>query len=449
MGAPLTRVVGVDLGTRGLRGVAVTHEGAVVASASVDLVDGAADPHVWLAALETVLDRLTRAAGPIGAIACAGTSGTVIPTDARGVPVGAAILYDDLRAATEAEACAAALGVPMNASFGLPKMLWLARHQPAPRCLHAADVLHAWLLGALPATDFTSALKSGFPPGGSDWPDALPVPRQCLPRVVAPGDRLGNLRADLAARWDLREPVAIVAGATDANAAFYASGAHRVGDWNSALGSTLAVRGLSPAPVVDHQARFYNHRHPDGGWLVAGASHAGAAGLSDGILSSELPRALRYPLPGRGERLPFASADATAFQVGEDDDARTAGVYGLALIERWIYELAASLGAPPVDVVHATGGSARDELWLRVRANMLQRPVRRACHPDSAFGAAILAAACVFAESVGDAAARMVAADLAVDPDPTVAGWAEEALGRLQGAARERGYYRIIPMTGR
>ena len=53
------------------------------------------------------------------------TSGTVLPVAADGSALGMAILYNDMRAQDEAEACAAVFGGACSPTFGLPKILWM------------------------------------------------------------------------------------------------------------------------------------------------------------------------------------------------------------------------------------------------------------------------------------------------------------------------------------
>ena len=67
----------------------------------------------------------------------------------------------------------------------------------------------------------------------------------------------------------------LVSGATDSNAAFYASGAGRVGEWVDHDRDHSCSQGLSKNRLFDRLGRIYCHRHPDGSWLPGGASNAG------------------------------------------------------------------------------------------------------------------------------------------------------------------------------
>ena len=96
---------------------------------------------------------------PVAGLAVTSTSGTVVPCDARGVPEGDALLYDDRRAAEDRSLLARAESAHRDAAqapddlstdelpAALGRIAWLERHRPAPRYLHVADVVVAVLDG--------------------------------------------------------------------------------------------------------------------------------------------------------------------------------------------------------------------------------------------------------------------------------------------------------------
>ena len=170
-------LLGLDLGTQGARALIVDLDGRVRAEAerafdprpSADLPPGyfEQDPARWRAAVFAVLAEAVarlRNAGEspaeIAALSVTSTSGTLCLVDAAGEPVGPAIMYSDTRAGSEAEAVQAAgaelaarLSLGFNASFGLCKAVWVARHEPerlarARWLLSPTDVVIGWLSGA-------------------------------------------------------------------------------------------------------------------------------------------------------------------------------------------------------------------------------------------------------------------------------------------------------------
>ena len=68
----------------------------------------------------------------------------------------------------------------------------------------------------------TNAMKSGVNLESGDWQESLPEIN--LPRVVSSGQKIGEISPRHCRKWGLKPGVILVSGATDSNAAFYASG---------------------------------------------------------------------------------------------------------------------------------------------------------------------------------------------------------------------------------
>ena len=448
--------LGIDLGTGGVRCLLVEENGEILGKAGCPLqrlnvatTERASeqDPVDWISALESALDDLFSRPGHrnVRAVAVDSTSGTVLPVSDEGDPLGTALLYNDMRATEEAESCAEVFDGASSPTFSLPKILWMQRHRALPdNCLflHATDYLNSWLAGttALP-TDFTNGMKSGVDLETQDWPAGMPAVR--LPGVVAPGRRIGVLRKDLQTRWQLAGEVILASGATDSNAAFYASGASGPGDWSTTIGTTLAVKGVSTVKLTDADARIYCHKHPDGDWLPGGASNAGGEivqkrfgsslkELEVAALERRTTNHLIYPSIRKGERLPYASASFAPFFLGPEDDevgAFLGCVEGVACVEALVYELIESLGGTIGDTIFATGGAARSALSLQLRADLLQKSLSVPAHPNSVMGAAVLAAAGFHGDPVGLWSRRLVRIERMVEPDPGRASYFHDRLG--------------------
>ncbi|NQT54383.1 FGGY-family carbohydrate kinase, partial [bacterium] len=401
-------------------------------------------------------------------IAVTSTSGTILLVDAAGEPIGPALMYNDGRAAAEAAEVndagadlTARLGYRFSASFGLPKLLWLARHQPerldrAARICHPADFLVGRLTGRYDTSDTSNVLKTGYDLVGHCWPafiaDALGLPADKLPRVVQPGQLVAGVTAAAADLLGIAPHAQVVAGATDGTAGFLASGACQVGQWCSTIGTTLVLRGASRELLRDPKGRIYCHAHPEGHWLPGAASNVGGECLEvrfagrdlaalDAQVHASLPNdVLVYPLARRGERFPFVAADAEGFVEGQAPSEAAlyaATLESVGFVERWGLDIMADLGAPIRGPLFASGGAVASDVWLQLRADVLHRPVRVAAEAHSAKGAALLAAVPHFG-TLTAAVGEMVTYEREFEPRPSLHPYLDDKYARFRAACAAR-----------
>jgi sugar (pentulose or hexulose) kinase len=474
--------VGVDVGTQSLRVAVVDGSGALIGQGSRVLSSHRApgriheqDPSAWWRALGEASRAALAGVAPERArgIALCSTSGTVLFTDRAGTALGPALMYDDARAAAEERRAAEAggalwvsLGYPMQRSWALPKALWLlgqadaatrrAAERGGIRLAHSADYLAGRLAGAPVATDFSHALKTGYDLAAHRWPtevlDQLGVPLAILPDVVRPGSRLGTVNEAAAEHTGLPAGTPVLAGMTDGCAAQIAAGALSPGEWNSVLGTTLVLKGVTAERLADPGGAVYSHRHPDGGWLPGGASNVGAgsippefrhdpAGWDEGAALFEPSGAVAYPLVSQGERFPFVRPDAEGFRLGStrsEPDRYAAILQGVAYVERLCYAYLETLGARVDGRTMVTGGGSRSAYWTQLRADVLGRPLHRPAQPEPAFGMAVLAAAGNGSLSV--TARRMVRLAGVTEPRAGAAARFAEPFGLFVEELVRRGY---------
>ncbi|NLU71560.1 carbohydrate kinase [Streptomyces sp. HNM0575] len=453
--------VGIDLGTTGARALAADREGRVLGRGVVPLTshrDGVRhtqSPHEWWTAAATACRRALRDVPPgrVGGVAVDATSGTVLLTGSDGEALTPALMYDDGRAeqeAAEVNSCGGEvwerLGYGnMQRSWGLPKLCRLLRGlregerlregdaarasgASGARLTHQNDYVNRRLTGHATATDSSHALKSGYDLTEDDWPrhvlEALAIPHEVLPPVVAPGTTLGRVCEAASEQTGLPPGTRVTAGMTDGCAAQLAVGATEIGDVNSVLGTTLVVKGVSPRLPRDPAGAVYAHRSPTGLWLPGGASSAGGRALEAAFPSERFAAldaaaerhgpagTVAYPLPGTGERFPFAAPEAHGLLLegpgghGDETEHYRALLEGVAFVERLALDRLDLLGVPTDGVLTLGGGGSGSRVWNALRADVLGRPARVTEQHGSAFGMALLAASTGWEEGAGDGGAR-------------------------------------------
>jgi sugar (pentulose or hexulose) kinase len=483
MAEPL--VLGVDLGTGGVRALAATATGHVVAHASAE-TDATVrptgrgheqSPHVWWQNARNCLEQLQctlrdRGYAPehVHGLAVDGTSGTLLAVDAAGEPIRPALMYNDARATVEAaelndraRAWCAAAGYRIEPSFALAKIVWLQQRENesfarASRFIHQADYIVGRLTGNFSVTDYSNALKTGYDLVHERWPDwlaALPGIAERLPLVVAPGTVVGEVSAEAAASTGLRKGLPVVAGATDGVAAAVAAGVRRTGDYNTTLGTTLVFKGVSSQPTNDPHGLIYAHKLPGNRWLPGAASNCGAGWIRawypgrspeelDRAASAYLPsRKVAYPLVGRGERFPFRSISAERFcdpAAANEAEEFAAYLTGTALVERAAYERLDQVCQTSGGDVYSTGGGSKSDLWMQCRADITGRIIHRPQVAESAFGSAILAAAGTVFSALDEATMAMAHEARSFEPAQGKAVQCDELYLRFRDELRRRGY---------
>jgi D-ribulokinase len=414
-----TLVLGIDIGTSGVRVAALDEAGAVVAFAGEAMAApdkaGAAitqDPAIWWQATQAALAHLRTRIDParVAGLAVDATSGTIVAIDGAGAPVAPARLYNDASAG-DAAGRIAAVAPPQSAAHGassaLGRAMGLAGAAPR-RIVHQADWIVGQLTGCFGTTDENNALKTGYDPVARRWPDwieALGLDIGLLSKVVPVATPLAPLSADIAARFGLPAGAMVFAGTTDGCAAFLATGADTTGDGVTSLGTTLVLKLLCDAPLFAPAYGLYSHRIGSM-WLAGGASNAGGAALLahftaqrlselEPLLLPEQPTGLDYyPLPATGERFPIndPALEPRLTPRPADDAVFLQGLLeGIAAVEALGYRRLAELGAPALRSVRSVGGGAKNDAWRLIRARTLGVPLLPPRSDEAAVGAALVA----------------------------------------------------------
>jgi xylulokinase len=444
-------LIGLDVGTSGVKGIAISSDGELLASASEEYAlstpqPGWAeqDPEDWWRAAQACLARL-----PAGEIGFSGQMHGLVVLDGDGALLRPAILWNDQRTAAQCAEIEARVGLERLIAltgnraltgFTAPKLLWLREHEREiyARIRHVLlpkDYVRYRLTGeqAIDVADASGTLL--FDVARRRWSaevcEALEIPMAWLPPVFESTE---------------------IAGAGDQAAAALGVGIIEPGLVSVVLGTSGVVFAVLPAYAPDEQARVHVLCHAaPGTWHAMGVmlSAAGSLAWLRGVLGADFGtldaeaalwepgvEGLQYAPYLAGERTPHADAAArgafTGLSLRHDRGALArATLEGVAYGLRDSLELLRQLGVNP-QAGRISGGGSRSELWSRIVASVLDIPLERTeSEEGSAFGAALLAGvrSGEFA-SVEDAVARCVRVRDRVEPD------------RAWVADYERGYHR-------
>jgi xylulokinase len=436
--------VGLDVGTTGVKAVAVSPDGAVLARAerSYPLSTprpgwSEQDPEDWWRAAEAALAEVSAGVEVLG-IGLSGQMHGLVALDAADRVLRPAMLWNDQRTGEECAEIEGLLGVDRLieltgnralAGFTAPKLLWLRRHESAiyeriARVCLPKDYVRLQLTGEW-VTDVADA--SGtllLDVAARRWSEevlaALDIPPEWLPRVFESPD---------------------VAGAGDCAAAALGVGITAPGSLSIVLGTSGVVFAVLTEYRPEPAGRLHTFCHAvPGAWHAMGVMLAAAGSLQwfrdrlapEASFDDLVAEAARWKagadglffLPYlAGERTPHADPDARGAFVGlslhHDRGALVRAVLeGVAFGLRDSLELLRGLG---VEASHArvSGGGSRGDVWLGIVASVLGMPLETtATDEGSAYGAALLGgvAGGMFAD-VNEAAAGCVRVERRIEPD--------------------------------
>jgi xylulokinase len=422
------------------------------------------DPEAWWKALVQVCQQLVarRVVAPeqIVALCCSTQGECTVPVDREGRPLMRAILWMDSRGAEHLKKITRG---PITLAGYRPLRLWrwirLTGGAPSPtgkdpaahmlyikhehpnvyertdKFLNALDYLNLRLTGRCAATCdsiLTSWVTDNRDVSNVVYSEALL--RSCgiapgkFPEIVKCTDRLGMLRADVAAALGLGPGVAVVAGAIDNTAAAVGSGAVRDYEAHLYLGTSSWLAAHVPFKRTDLSASLASLPCAIPGRYLVTAQQATAGGNltfvrdkilyhKDELLQEEqvpdvykvMDRIAEHTPAGSngviytpwiyGERAPAedATVRAAIYNLSLENsraDIIRAVLEGVAFNTRWLLHPFEKFLGRSFDAINVVGGGATSNVWCQIFADVLNRPMRQLKDPIQANvrGAAFIAA---------------------------------------------------------
>lgn len=424
-------VLGIDLGTSyfklGLFDRAGRLAGLGRVAVEPDRGDGGrcelSTDRFW-ALLRRGLGEALAAAGAnaedVRAVSYGSQANSFVLLDADDEPLTPLVLWPDGRAANEPNNETAALsgradflattGLGLfGHGFAIAKLRWFQRHQPAiwrrvARVQTISDHLVFGLTGERFGDAGTAALLGLYDlPGGGWWPVGLVaagLDPAMLSTPLPPGGEVGVTTVGAANRMGLPAGIPVAAGSLDHHAAALGAGVGTLASLSESTGTVLACLrytddyrpqpGCCMGPTGLAAPRFYQLAFDDNG----------AAAL-DRYQQTSAPTLTITELLALAAGTPSAGGHGSSVRAILDSTAAT--------LARLVDTLCPT-GRP--DRIVATGGAARSDLWLQIKANTVGTTlIAPTCPEPATRGAAILATvAAGWFDSVAAAAGEWVTA---------------------------------------
>jgi len=435
-------MLGVDVGTSGVKVLAVNEKGNVLASSfeTYPLIQSKPgwseqNPEDWwnavVLAINNIVSNPDIDPSMIRSLSLSGQMhGSVFLDDQQQV-VRFPLLWNDTRTFKECrkiteivgeENLLTLVGNPALEGFTAPKLIWLRKNEPqnyakVKTLFLPKDYINFRLTGRLCTEKSDAAGTLFLDVKNGSWSDILcdklEIDKNILPEILNSVDVVGQLKPDVAVATGLNKSVLVIAGGADNACGAIGNGIINEGTVLVSIGSSGVVMAHTDKMHHDPKGRIhsFNHSKP-GSWYLMGVMLS--AGLSMSWLKNDLLK-LDYDTinkqaaevkPGADGVmfLPYLSGERTPHR---DPMARgvffgLSGIHSQKHLMRSVFEGVAFglrdsmelINALGVDTkqIRITGGGAKSSLWRQIIANVFNREVITMQSDEGpAFGAALLA----------------------------------------------------------
>lgn len=430
--------LGIDLGASSLKVALIDETGRPVDTERVALSTSRPqagfseqDPADWRDALadacQALAGRQADGLARVKALSLSGGAHIAVLCDGTAQPLRPAIMWDDQRAADEARRLAETgevekiSGNRPQATWTLPQLIWLARHEPqivekTEKLFFAKDWLRHQLTNQH-SSDATEAVGGMLADLNGQWSPVLQqmsgLEPSAFAALLAPQEDAGRITADAAARFALPLGCPVYQGAIDTSMEWLCLGPPAAGMASLKLASAgvlaLSEAKATPVPPVS----FYPHVEKGLFYHAAGMSDCMGAidwvrqNLTPTLSVEQFAAAVeKAPLGAEGlifypylsgARAPFWDADLRAELYGLTRAHATPAIaraayegVGHVLTAIW-HDMTERLSSKPQSV-HLLGGGAHQAFFGQMLADMLDTPLHMGAETDCAVATALLAA---------------------------------------------------------
>ena len=437
-------MIGLDLGTTAVKGVALDSQMRVIAKASSTHSMSSPEPgwaveevnSIWQGVVK-VLKELCVQIQPqqIAGVCLSGPMHSLFPINSKFQPMAPAMTWADNRAADVSKRLRSQLvdnsllmrvGCPLQHVYYPARLRWWVESKPeivkgAAFFVSIKDWILYQMTGRL-ATDFGLASTTGLLDIRSlRWDDEAiklsGIRPDVLPDLVSPQEKVGGLTNQVSDLTGLPTGLPVIAGTTDGGLANLGSGAILAGQKVITIGTSGAVRKIIDRPWVDPEGRTWCYVMDKDRWFIGGAINNGGLVLQwvrekfysdvegdEGY--SRLNQDAAKISPGAdgvillpyftGERSPYWNPDAFGVILGlglqhQRGHIARAAMEGVAYCIANVWEVLNESSSGEESPIYLTGTIARNETWAEIMANVLGTPlVRNDVADASAVGAALL-----------------------------------------------------------
>jgi xylulokinase len=440
----MSYVLGLDLGTSGLKGILVNKEGHIVdeASSEYPLLTPARghseqDPKEWLRAAKEVMKAIFQSTADakekLEGISFSGQMHSLVLLNEEDEVLRPAILWNDVRTTKQCEQISEKLGktlidITKNKAlegFTLPKLLWVKENEPkvweqVSQFLLPKDYLGFCLTGNKQMEYSDAAGTLLLDVESREWSQEIlstfNIDSSITPKLVQSHDKIGVVSATLAEELGLAHEVPVFSGGADNPCAAVGAGIVRADQGMASIGTSGVFLSYEETGDKEYNGHlhYFNHVIPNGFYTMGVTLAAGSSlnwfkkTFAPDESFEELLSGVKNIKPGAdgllfapyisGERTPYTDSNIRGTFLGMDI-AHTRDHFARAVLEGITFSLRDSLelmrthSNTDFAQIVSVGGGAKNPDWLQMQADIFNTPVvTLETEQGPAMGAAMIAA---------------------------------------------------------
>jgi len=419
--------LGIDIGTTNIKSVLFKPGATLVVQAVQEYKTEFPHPSWaqqnaddwWVAVVDTIRRVLAESgidSAEVAAVAISCQAPTMLPVDKAGKPLRDALIWMDRRSDAQCGRLAEKLGPQrifdisgnrMDPFYVLGKLLWFKENQPELyaktfKVLSPNSYINLKLTGEYSLDPVHASLTQAYDVRSNRWSDeiltAAGISSDLFPPVTEGHAPIGKVTASAAAATGLKAGTPVLTGTVDGAAAALEAGVVGSGTAVEMTGTSSVLLMSSDRPMPSMNLTYMYSAAPGRHLLLGAMSSTGAAlkWFRDTLYAEKSPDA--YVLMDReiaknanrptnivflpylaGERAPIWDSDARGTFVGLTLSTDRAQVMrsimeGSAFALRDNVEEAARAGNS-LDRIRTVGGQANSDVWLRIKASVLDREI--------------------------------------------------------------------------
>lgn len=469
------KIAGLDIGTTGCKLTVFDQTGKYLDKAYQDYpvtrksTEHEVDAEAIMEAVMSVMSLMGHRYPDISGIGVTSFGETFVLADENGAPLHPAMLYTDPRGAGECreltekmdgKTIASITGLKPHEMYSISKVMWMKRNRPdvynrAKHLFLMEDYVIFGLTGTAQIDYSLASRTMAFDITSLKWSEEIfriaDIDFSLMSKPVPAGTSAGCIRPEIAERTGLSTETQIISISHDQVAAAVGSG---VFDSAKAVDGAGTVECITPVyDGLPELEVMYAGNYAVVPYVIPGKyvcyafSYTGGAliqwcvdtlakkekelAAKEGISVNEYlegdakePTGLLVLPHFAGAATPYMDTGSKGAVIGLTAGTTVRDIYR-ACMEGVVYEMLVNMeclkdSGIHFDMLHATGGGAKSEVWMQMKADMLNIPITALKTADAGtVGSAMLTGIAVGCfENLEDAAAHMVERKKVYTPDP-------------------------------